>query len=239
MHFSLFALLTSLVGVTLASPMSLHQPRSSCNVVSCVVAVGPAAFSCGTALIQLGLDPLSDAGCVASGLSSASGIVPHCMYRMHTIKLSITGAARDAKNAVDDVSRDWETVLGDSSAHREPQIYSINNILGIVESVRVPVSLLWLICGVHPGKIITVRSGRAAPRPRSVLLAMTLSLQCNPEIFQTPLSLTTACIDRLHCHCIVEDDSIYTTIPAICLDSAAHEPGLHLPHCGKIAHGYL
>ncbi|KAF8581185.1 hypothetical protein K439DRAFT_1636409 [Ramaria rubella] len=108
-NFSLIALLTSLAGVTLASPMSLHQIRD-CDVASCAVALGPLAVGCGSAVVQLGADPLSDIGCLTSGLSTLTNIPAPCTSCAS--ELGITGAVSDAENAVGGAVNDVTSALG-------------------------------------------------------------------------------------------------------------------------------
>ncbi|KIJ26719.1 hypothetical protein M422DRAFT_38107, partial [Sphaerobolus stellatus SS14] len=69
MQFSIVALL-SLASVAFASPISLHLIRS-CDAGKCAVALGPAAVGCLAAGVQIGVDPIADAGCVAGVVDSA------------------------------------------------------------------------------------------------------------------------------------------------------------------------
>ncbi|KAF8518836.1 hypothetical protein BU17DRAFT_90633 [Hysterangium stoloniferum] len=94
MQLSLIALFA---GAAMAAPMTLHNVRS-CEVTQCIVALGPVAVGCGSAVVQGGADPVSDIGCVASVLSTVTDIPAPCAGCPGASEIS--GAVNDAEDAV-------------------------------------------------------------------------------------------------------------------------------------------
>jgi len=67
MQFSVVALLATFAAFAYAVPTGVQSISQGCDAVSCAVALGPTAVGCVSAAAQAGLDPVSDAGCFASG----------------------------------------------------------------------------------------------------------------------------------------------------------------------------
>jgi len=78
MQFSVVALLAVFAASASAVPTSVHFNRQGCDAASCATALGPTAASCVSAAVQESVDPVSDAGCLTSGLSALSNPPAAC-----------------------------------------------------------------------------------------------------------------------------------------------------------------
>ncbi|KAF8511382.1 hypothetical protein JB92DRAFT_2831198 [Gautieria morchelliformis] len=104
MQVSFVAIFAALAGVAMASPMSLHLIRR-CDLTSCAVALGPAAVGCTGAAVEVGANPLADAGCVASALNSVVNPPAACSGcgsdpTVTGIESAVGGAVDDVKSAI-------------------------------------------------------------------------------------------------------------------------------------------
>jgi len=93
MQFSVVALLVAFAASVSAVPTTVHFNRGACAAVACAAALGPTAVSCVSAAVQEGVDPVSDAGCFASGLNTALNPPAACNGCASSIGSAITSAA--------------------------------------------------------------------------------------------------------------------------------------------------
>ncbi|KAH8818977.1 hypothetical protein DL96DRAFT_377242 [Flagelloscypha sp. PMI_526] len=96
-----------------AAPMYLTPAaRQGCDAVACGIAVAPTGVGCVSAAAQLGADPFSDAGCVASVVNLGVNTPAVCQPCVSTIGDTVKGVAGQVGDAVTGVAGD----VGDAVA---------------------------------------------------------------------------------------------------------------------------
>jgi len=103
MQFSVVALLAAFAASVSAVPTSVHFNRQGCEALSCATALGPTAVSCVSAAVQEGVDPVSDAGCLASGLKTFLDPPAACNGCATGIGSAITSAAGSVESTFESI----------------------------------------------------------------------------------------------------------------------------------------
>ncbi|KAF8148767.1 hypothetical protein K438DRAFT_452918 [Mycena galopus ATCC 62051] len=78
MQFSLVALLAALATGALAAPAPLFLRQSTCDISTCVLDLAPSVVSCGSAVAQVDLDPVSDISCLIAATQDAVQLPASC-----------------------------------------------------------------------------------------------------------------------------------------------------------------
>jgi len=104
MQFSVVALIAVFAASASAVPTGVHFTRQGCDAASCAVALGPTAVSCVSAAVQEGVDPISDAGCLASGLNTAVNPPAACNGCASSLGSTITSAAGSVASDIGSVA---------------------------------------------------------------------------------------------------------------------------------------
>jgi len=99
MQFSIIVL-AAFAASAYAGPTGVRFTRQGCDAVSCAEALGPTAVSCVSAATQEGVDPVSDAGCLESGLSALLSPPSACNGCASAIIPGIQSAARPVESII-------------------------------------------------------------------------------------------------------------------------------------------
>jgi len=110
MQFSIVALFVAAAVTVTASPMNLMAVRD-CDVAGCAIALGPLAVGCGAAAVEVGANPIADAGCLAGGLNAVANTPAKCTGC--AAKLGIDGAVNKTESAIGGAVDDVKTAFSD------------------------------------------------------------------------------------------------------------------------------
>ncbi|KAJ7601890.1 hypothetical protein DFH06DRAFT_1488997 [Mycena polygramma] len=79
MQFSFAALVAVLTTGALAAPAPLFlRQAAACDIKNCVLDLAPSVVSCAAAAAQVGVDPISDAGCLIAAAKDVTALPPSC-----------------------------------------------------------------------------------------------------------------------------------------------------------------
>jgi len=103
MQFSVIVLLAAFAASASAIPTGVRNYARSCDAATCAAALGPTAVSCVSAAVQEGIDPISDAGCLASGVNTATNPPAGCDGCASGVGSAVSGALGTAESAISSI----------------------------------------------------------------------------------------------------------------------------------------
>jgi len=68
MQFSIISIFLAVAASAVAAPVAL-KPRLPAGLTSCLGSLSLLGISCGSSIVQLDLDPVTDFGCIASAIA--------------------------------------------------------------------------------------------------------------------------------------------------------------------------
>ncbi|KAJ7022584.1 hypothetical protein C8F04DRAFT_1272503 [Mycena alexandri] len=106
MQFSLVAFFAVLATGVAGAPAPLFLRQDICDIATCVIDLGGSVVSCASAAAQLGVDPISDAGCLFAAAKTVTSFPPSCNGCLEKFGVSvptatINGAIGSVETAVE------------------------------------------------------------------------------------------------------------------------------------------
>ncbi|KIM81174.1 hypothetical protein PILCRDRAFT_821616 [Piloderma croceum F 1598] len=123
MQFILITIVAAFATSAYATPTGHTFMRRGCEIAKCVAALAPSVVSCVSAAAQEGLDPISDAACLASAANSIVNFPPSCDQCAQ--EFNVAGKVEDATNAVGSAASKAEGAV-------ESVVGDVGNVLGSI-----------------------------------------------------------------------------------------------------------
>ncbi|KAJ7160322.1 hypothetical protein C8R46DRAFT_1194689 [Mycena filopes] len=107
MQFSIVAFFAAVLATGVAAaPAPLFLRQDVCDIATCVIDLGGSVVSCAAAAAQLGVDPISDAGCLFAAAKTVTAFPPSCNGCLEKFGVSvptdtISGAISSAESTVE------------------------------------------------------------------------------------------------------------------------------------------
>ncbi|KAJ7510813.1 hypothetical protein B0H11DRAFT_2269339 [Mycena galericulata] len=101
MQFSLVAILAALATSVAAAP-TLFTRQDTCDITSCVLDLAPSVVTCGSAVAQAAVDPVSDVSCLIAAAKDVTEFPPSCngCLQQFGVSTAVAGAATTVETAV-------------------------------------------------------------------------------------------------------------------------------------------
>ncbi|KAJ7028392.1 hypothetical protein C8F04DRAFT_1398916 [Mycena alexandri] len=142
MQFSLVAFFAVLATGVAAAPTPLFMRQDTCDIATCVIDLGGSVVSCAAAAAQVGVDPISDAGCLFAAAKTVTSFPPSCNGCLEKFGVSVPtatigGAIGSAETAVENgisslgsdiaagVHTSYRLYLDDAHAQERVQIFNL------------------------------------------------------------------------------------------------------------------
>ncbi|KAJ7245348.1 hypothetical protein B0H12DRAFT_1127575 [Mycena haematopus] len=108
MQFSIVAILAVLATGALAVPAPLFLRQTTCIIASCVVDLAPSVVACATAAAQVGVDPVSDAGCLIAAAKDVVELPASCngCAQQFGVSTAATGVVGDVESGLESLGSD-------------------------------------------------------------------------------------------------------------------------------------
>ncbi|KAJ7712371.1 hypothetical protein B0H16DRAFT_1702978 [Mycena metata] len=106
MQFSLVAFFAVLATGVAAAPAPIFMRQDVCDIAQCVINLGGSVVSCAAAAAQVGVDPVSDAGCLFAAAKTVTSFPPSCngcleQFGVSVPTATINGALGSVETAVE------------------------------------------------------------------------------------------------------------------------------------------